>query len=515
LSKKRLIIPAIFLLSIFLVLHENASYASAEEKDNKIYNGVFIDEVNVSGMTKEEAAIAVDNMVQGLQQKNLVITVGKNAAKTTLKEIGYTYDLNDSIEQAYALGRSGNLIKRYKEIKDIEQESEVFSLDYHLDDAKLKEFVATEVAAFNVKPVNATVARKNNQFVYTDHKVGSKVNVDKTVELVKNIVFDNWNRMDITLQADMEEDMPKYTRKDVEKINTILGTYSTEYASSAEGRAANLANGARLINNTVIYPEEVFSSYKYLTPFTPENGYYSAGAYSEGKVIDSIGGGACQVTTTLYNAVLYAELNVVERAPHSMTISYTDLSRDAAIAGTYKDFKFMNSLDTPILIEAYTQGRRITFNIWGQETRDTKKRKIKYETVILSETAPPADVITKDPTKPVTYRRVTQSAHTGYRAELYKIVYENGTEVSRTLVNKSTYMAAPRYITIGTKAAEEAPKEENTPKNDKKKDKNKQTEEQTDNQADKKPNNRANPEEQLQADVFWDPDWDKEGYEDE
>ena len=102
-----------------------------------------------------------------------------------------------------------------------------------------------------------------------------------------------------------------------------------------------------------------------------KNGYYVAGAYSKGKVIDSIGGGACQVTTTLYNAVLEAELEIVERQAHSMTISYVDLSRDAAIAGTYKDLKFKNNTDVPILIEAYTKGRKITFNIWGYETRDT------------------------------------------------------------------------------------------------------------------------------------------------
>ena len=115
-----------------------------------------------------------------------------------------------------------------------------------------------------------------------------------------------------------------------------------------------------------------------------------------------------------------AELEVVERQPHSMTISYVDLSRDAAIAGTYKDFKFRNNTEYPILVEAYTKGRKITFNIWGYETRDTKNRKIVYETKILNKVDPPDDVITEDPTKPTSYHKVTQSAHTGYTAELYK-----------------------------------------------------------------------------------------------
>jgi hypothetical protein len=166
---------------------------------------------------------------------------------------------------------------------------------------------------------------------------------------------------------------------------------------------------------------------------------------------------------SLYNAVLAAELEVVERMPHSMTISYVDLSRDAAIAGTYKDFKFKNNTDTPIVIESSTKNRKITFKIWGHEVRDTVNRKIDYVTKVISETKPPKDVITEDATQPTTYRKVTQTAHVGYRAELYKVVYENGVEVSRTLVNTSNYQAAPQYVTVGTKK----PKEDNKDNTDK------------------------------------------------
>ncbi|HHX13013.1 MAG TPA: hypothetical protein GX731_09330 [Clostridiales bacterium] len=502
-SKNTLKLIVIFFLSISLVIIGNKTYTSAEVNDDRISNGVYIDEVNVSQMTKDDAAIAVDNFIQSLQQKEIIITVGEKSARTSLGDMGYSYDLKDSIDQAFTIGRTGNLIKRYKEIKDIEQGNKVFPVEFTMDDAKLKEFIAKEVGAFNIEPVNASVKRKNGQFVYTDHTVGSRVNVDFTSDTIMNIILYNWDRTDINVQAFMEDHMPTYTREDVEKVDSILGSFSTEYKSSAEGRAANLANGAKLINNVVIYPDETFSGYEYLTPFTPANGYYSAGAYAAGKVIDSIGGGACQVTTTLYNAVLFAELDIVERAEHSMTISYADLGRDAAIAGTYKDLKFMNSTEYPILIESYTKGRKITFTIWGHDERSDKRR-IDFVTIVKSETPAPADVVTKDPTKPTTYRKVTQSAHTGYRAELYKVVYKDGVEVSRTLVNKSSYMPAPRYVTIGTMEVEKEPivepvkkpkKEETAPKDDE--------------------TNDSQNEEQIEQDVYWDPSWNEEGYEDE
>ncbi len=505
---KKILLSAISLLFLTFVLSVNTVHVSAEEKDNTIVKGVFIDEVEVSGMTKKQAEEAVENYVESLKNKGIAIMVGSEVVYTSMRDIGYEVEENDNIETALALGKSGNLIKRYKDMKDIEQGSIVYPLSFIYDETKIKEIVEKDVSAYNIEPVNATVKRKNSEFIYSDHVVGKKVNVDATVQAVTTAI-DKWNHQDLVIDAVVEDDLPIYTRDVVEQCNTVLGTFTTHYADSAEGRAANLANGARLINNAVLYPGDVFSAYEYLTPFTEKNGYYVAGAYLQGKVIDSVGGGACQVTTTLYNAVLQAELEIVERQPHSMTISYVDLSRDAAIAGTYKDLKFKNNTDVPILIQATTQGRSITFNIWGKETRDTKNRKVEFVTVVLSETKPPADVITKDPTKPETYRKVTQSAHTGYKAELYKIVKENGVEVSRTLVNKSNYAAAPKYVTVGTKKVEEEEKPKDTNKSEGKKDK---KDVPADSQS-RVSDNSANPEGQVQADI-WDDEWD-EGFEDE
>jgi vancomycin resistance protein YoaR len=504
-NKIKIILSAIFLLTISFLFVAKANNAYADEKNNTICKGVFIDEVDVSGMTGIEAKTAVDDFVESLRNKGLSIAVAGKMVNTTLGDLGYTYEPNDNIAQALSIGKTGNLIKRYKDLKDIEQGSIVFPLTFKFDDNKLMNLIAEDASAYNIAPIDAKVARKNGQFIYTDHVIGSKIDVNATAELVKNAI-NNWDRKDILMNAVMVDDIPLFTTDIVKLCKDKLGTFTTEYVDSAEGRAANLANGARLINNAIVYPGEIFSSYKYLTPFTEKNGYYMAKAYQQGKVIDSVGGGACQVTTTLYNAILLSELNVVERAPHSMTISYVDLSRDAAIAGTYKDFKFMNSTDVPILIEATTVGRKITFNIWGHETRNTN-RTIEYITKVTGETKPPADVVTEDPTQPTTYRKVTQSAHTGYRAELYKVVYEDGKEVSRTLVNKSTYAAAPRYITIGTKKV--------TPKPDTDKPKEPEVDrslQEIDEAPEQTQSNNNASQDQTNGDV-WDPTWDLEIFE--
>jgi vancomycin resistance protein YoaR len=503
-GRNRFVFSAILLIAISF-LYGGTTKEVFAQNNTTICKGVFIDQVDVSQMTGDQARAAVGEYIESLRNKRVAVMVDNNIVQTDLKNLGYTTDYADAVKQALRFGRSGNLIKRYKELKDIEQGNVVLPLTYTFSTKKIKEWVGTNVSAYNIAPVNASIRRENGAFKYTDEIIGSKVNIEQTAQIVSEAI-NNWIRQDIIVEAAMEEDLPLYTRANVELCDTVLGSFTTDYSSSAAGRASNLANGARLINNLVLYPGDVFSAYKVLTPFTEENGYYIAGAYLNGQVVDSVGGGACQVTTTLYNAVLAAELEVVERMPHSMTISYVDLSRDAAIAGTYKDFKFKNSTDAPIVIESTTRNRKISFKIWGHETRDTKNRRVEYETKIVSKTNPPADKITEDPTKPKTYRKVTQSAHTGYKAQLYKIVFENNVEVSRTLVNTSTYKAEPQYVTIGTKEEEETPKVPDTTNNNTDKNNSQKHENTTDTNSTNS-ETQASPEDEP---LEWDPSWDIE-----
>ena len=165
-----------------------------------------------------------------------------------------------------------------------------------------------------------------------------------------------------------------------------------------------------------------------------------------GRVVDGVGGGVCQVSTTLYNAVLRAELEVVERAPHSMTVTYVDPSADAAIAGNWKDFKFANSTDAPIYIEAGVSNKQVTFTIYGEETRPAS-RKVEFTSTTLS-TQEAGVQIVADGGQGIGYYMV-DVGHRGVVAELYKHVYENGVEVSKERVNKSSYAASPKLITVG------------------------------------------------------------------
>jgi vancomycin resistance protein YoaR len=244
-------------------------------------------------------------------------------------------------------------------------------------------------------------------------------------------------------------------RKDAKitiKADAILGEFRTNFSRSNKSRKQNIRTAASKINQTIVYPGEEFSICDLLVPFTEENGYLPAGTILKGKVIKSYGGGVCQVATTLYNAVLKAELAVIERHPHSMTVSYIEVGRDAAISENAMDFRFVNTLDTPIMVEAITTDwDELIFRIRGIKKKEVKQRSVLFETVILEEIQAGEPVIEYDETQPKDYIKVTQSAHNGYKAELYRIIIEDGVEVERKRINYSEYESSPQYMIVGSK----------------------------------------------------------------
>ncbi len=177
--------------------------------------------------------------------------------------------------------------------------------------------------------------------------------------------------------------MPNMSTTQAEKCNTVLGEFSTSYTGAANGRAQNIETGAKKLHGTVVLPGEVISVAAALMPFTEANGYASGGTFIDGQLSESIGGGVCQLSTTLYNALLQTKLEIVERHPHSMPVGYVPLGRDAAIAGDYKDLKFKNTTNAPILLLCEAAGTEVKVTVYGSE--EAKRGTVSFESVIIEE----------------------------------------------------------------------------------------------------------------------------------
>ena len=433
------------LVWVFAGMAEGEALAK-EKEDSTIHTGVYADEIDLSGMTTAEAKAEVDAYITRLKEDILTLEIYDEQMEVTLGELGLRCSNPDVIDEAAQLGKTGNAIKRYKDRKDLEHENKVYQLEWALDSSKVREFVSTECVKFDSEAEDASLKRENGVFQIVDGNTGTKLDVEGSVQAIENYIANEWNKENGRITLPVETDYPRGSEEELSRVKDVLGTFTTSYATSNGNRSQNISNGASLINGTVLYPGDSFSTYEVVSPFTRDNGYEMAGSYLNGQVVDSLGGGICQVSTTLYNAVLLSELEVVERSNHSMIVTYVDPSADAAIAGTYKDFKFKNNTDAPIYIEGATAGKQITFTIYGEETRPAN-RTIKYVSQTLSTTDPGA-VIVADPGQPIGYR-VVSGAHRGVVAELYKHVYVDGVEESVTKVNKSSYNASPRTVVIG------------------------------------------------------------------
>lgn len=427
----------------------------AQEEENRILTGVYVEEMSLEGKTKSEAKSLVETYVESLSEKMItLIAVEGNEVQVKVSDLGLYWSNQEIIDEAVNIGQTGNVVQRYKTAKDLQHQNKVYRLEFGIDQELVKTIIREQCAVYNMEAAGATLTRENDRFVIIPGQTGEIVDEAASVKAIQEYLNSSWNREDDSIELTVTVKEARGSEEELEKVKDVLGTFTTSFKTSGSSRSANVRNGAELINGTTLYPGDEFSTYEAVSPFSQANGYYMAGSYLNGQVVDSLGGGICQVSTTLYNAVLLSELEVTERHNHSMIVTYVDPSADAAIAeSSGKDFKFVNNTEAPIYIEGITtDDKQISFTIYGVETRQSN-RQVSYESEVISKTYPDSEVIYTDASLPVGSISV-QSAHIGYRANLWKVVTENGVEVSREQINSSSYQVTPRTATVGVATAD-------------------------------------------------------------
>lgn len=456
--------PVIALAVVAVLAFGNSEKIKADDKDagsavvsqdaQTIADGVKIGSVDVSGMTGSDAKNAVTEYINSLKAATFTLTGAEDkTVEATAEDMGVTADVDSAVEKAQAVGKSGSLIRRYKETQDLKKSDVVIDMKLHVDKQKTANLLYANGDSLNVKAVNMGLKRENGAFTIIDGQDGQEVDYVQSVYAINDFLVDQWDGSNNTIQLVVNDVKPEGSEEELAKVKDVLGTFTTTFPLNSAGRTQNVTRGCESINGSVVYPGEEFSADAAMRPYTGDNGYALAASYSNGTTVESFGGGICQVSTTLYNAVIRAELEVTARFNHSMTVGYVDLSADAAIAGDYKDFKFVNNSDAPIYIEGSCSGGVLTFTVYGEETRPAN-RQVSFESETL-ETINPEVQYNVTSSQPVGYYHVDQSSHTGYKARLWKVVTVDGVEQSREVFNNSTYKASPKIITVGTGGASE------------------------------------------------------------
>ncbi len=270
--------------------------------------------------------------------------------------------------------------------------------------------------------------------------------IDFDVEAAKSMLLEEKAEYEIPLKITK----PTKTVKQIgtEAFPDLLATCTTSYKASNVDRTTNLKLAANKINGVVLLPNEEFSYNKVVGERTISAGYKMAATYASGKVVDGLGGGICQISSTLYDAVVFANLNVTTRRNHQFVTSYLPAGKDATVVWGSQDFKFVNSRKYPVRIVATVEGGNATIQVWG--IKEDVEYDISIETKKVATIAFTTQYV-QDASLPAGQQKVVQAGSNGRKVEAYKVMKLNGKVVSTTLLSRDTYNAMQRIVNVGTR----------------------------------------------------------------
>ena len=270
--------------------------------------------------------------------------------------------------------------------------------------------------------------------------------IDFDVEAAKSMLLEEKAEYEIPLKITK----PTKTVKQIgtEAFPDLLATCTTSYKASNVDRTTNLKLAANKIHGVVLLPNEEFSYNKVVGERTISAGYKMAATYASGKVVDGLGGGICQISSTLYDAVVFANLNVTTRRNHQFVTSYLPAGKDATVVWGSQDFKFVNSRKYPVRIVATVEGGNATIQVWG--IKEDVEYDISIETKKVATIAFTTQYV-QDASLPAGQQKVVQAGSNGRKVEAYKVMRLNGKVVSTTLLSRDTYNAMQRIVNVGTR----------------------------------------------------------------
>lgn len=293
--------------------------------------------------------------------------------------------------------------------------------------------------------VNAEAITQNDTIVYKEHVDGITFKLDEA-----KFLYENSSEQTIKIPLIITKATVTTDQVIDNGFKDTLATYTTKYKESEKNRTVNVKQAAKNINGTILMPGQEFSFNKTVGERTTANGFKVATVYSANQLAQGIGGGICQVSSTLYNSVLLADLNIVERKNHQLTVAYVPLGQDATVAYGSIDFRFTNSRTQPIKIEAEGKNGVLTISILGTKEASDKGKEIVIKTVTNSSKAYTTKKI-NDNTMNEGKQLVVQNGAYGYTVSVYKIVKADGVEISNTFLHKDTYNPLQKIVKVGTK----------------------------------------------------------------
>ena len=518
--KIKLILAITIPIIIAVALIFSTIFALLNMNKTSIVSGIKIEGIDVSGLSKEEAKSKLEKIYQEKLEKEIPAKYQDYETTINANLLETTYGIEEAVEQAINIGRNDNIfVNNYKTlwallgktdidvkmqlneevarktIEDIGTNLPGVMVDssYYIEEGKLKITKGQAGVKINTEIMLNKIKEKLDTVEMTDEYIEipvlqtnpQEINLEQIhAEVYKEVQDAYYTKDPFTihpevegidfdmeaakklLETDQEEYVidliitsPKVTTDQIgtEAFPDQLGTFKTNYDGGDVDRTTNLRLACEKINGKVVLPGETFSYNKTLGPRSATAGYRNAKVYSAGQVVDGIGGGICQISSTLYNAVLRANLGIVERRNHQFVTSYVEAGMDATVVYGTTDFKFKNTRKYPVKIVASAKNGVAIVSIYGikEETEYT----FSFRTVTIS-TLPTSTKYVDDPTLAAGTEKIKQKGANGKKTETYMYKMLNGKVISTTLLSKDTYDPMQKIIIRGTKGLQTNTKKE-------------------------------------------------------
>lgn len=405
--------------------------------------GVTVEGVAIGGKTMSEAEAMLKELIasKALSGK-LPLTLNDQTYYFDLSTVPVTTNLADVLAQAFQLARSGNVEDVLTEAENIRTNGKAFTLTLQYDFSSISAQVAALAAEIDQPASSATFDKiDKDAHTVTIAQGTSGIAVDQQA-LVQSITTalmggDYTTPIAIPLQAS-----PSISPD--AQVTFLSTSAETSFSGSSSNRIYNIQKGADLINGYVLKPGETFSTNGVLGTRTLANGWKMANAYVSGTTEEQAGGGVCQLSSTLYNAVVKADLEIVSRRNHSMPVSYMRKGLDATInsVGNIIDFKFKNNTDSDVVIFAWTSGKTLHFKLYRCEFATDEYDEIRLTSEKIDTIYPSGEMVEElDPTLPVGSEEIVVERKNGERWQSYKNYYKDGKLVKTEKLAVSTYSA--------------------------------------------------------------------------
>lgn len=436
--------------------NDTSAKLSAIVSRTTMLEGVTVGGIPVGNMTIAEAKAAVEAAAQGaLNGFSLTLTDGETTYPVTAEELQLVCDTEASVVAAYELLRdeTAGYDAVAAEVERIKTSGQDFPLALTCSDDALRVYIADLAVDVDVPAVSAGVTGGETGIVYTPEANGVGVDQEVLFGQMQEAIANGA----ATLAIPKTELIPALTVEMLQTKYVLRGGFTTNFKNSSSNRKFNVRKAAGLVNGTVLKPDAVFSANDTLGVRTLANGWKNAPAYIAGTHDDQPGGGVCQVSSTLYNAVVLSDLEIVFRRNHSMPVAYVKKGRDATInsIGNVIDFQFKNNTSDDLIIVAYTDGNELTIQIYGVPFANDEYDAIDIRTKQVSHTSYTTEVVEEDPNKDVGYEEILREGQDGYVVVAYKQYLKNGKLVREEELNRSTYKMFTEQKKVGIRATPE------------------------------------------------------------